>query len=214
VPSLRGPKKQQNYSSAAPPKGRGILSVFLAGWNAISRGRIQSFAFRARDGSHLGRDRYLVTRRFKIAANGGSIIGSFIRGPRARGAHTKSQHYRAMRSAGFAWGGVGGQMERPPTWTELGLRWTARSRLNLPTPHYLPPTTASTIWCGTATSAIAAGKQGPQTTRGSAKVGSHPSCPRQYRSELAFVPRTSRLWSWFPRSTPTATWSEDLHFTG
>src|SRR6516165_2148699 len=104
---------------------------------------------------------------------------SFIRGPRARGAHTKSQHYRAMRSAGFAWGGVGGQMERPLAWTKLGLRWTARSRLNLPTPHYLPPTTASTIWCGTATSAIAAGKQGPQTTRGPAKVGSHPSCPRQ-----------------------------------
>jgi hypothetical protein len=51
-------------------------------------------------------------------------------------------------------------MERPPAWTELGLGWTARSRLNLLTPHYLPPTTASTIRCGTATSAIAAGKKG------------------------------------------------------
>ena len=113
-------KKQQNYSSAAPPKGRGILSVFLAGWNAISRGRIQSFAFRARDGSHLERDRHLVTRRFKIAANGGSIIGSFIRGPRARGAHTKSQHYRAMRSAGFAW-----DVAWAGRWSvhQLGLSW-------------------------------------------------------------------------------------------
>jgi hypothetical protein len=130
----------------------------------------------------------------------------------------KSQHHRAMRSAGFAWGGVGGQMERPPAWTELGLRWTARSRLNLPTPHYLPPTTASTIWCGTATSAIAAGKQGPQTTRGSAKVGSHPSCPRQYRSELAFVPRTSTFWSHSLEAVPTihayGDLVKDLHFTG
>jgi hypothetical protein len=123
-----------------------------------------------------------------------------------------------MRSAGFAWGGVGGQMERPPAWTELGLRWTARSWLNLLTPHYLPPTTTSTIWCGTATSAIAAGKQGRQTTRGPAKVGSHPSCPRQYRSELAFVPRTSRFWSHSPEAVSTihayGDLVEDLHFTG
>jgi len=61
-----------------------------------------------------------VTRRFKIAANGGSIIGSFIRGPRARGAHTKSQHYRAMRSVGFAW-----DVAWTGRWSvhQLGLSW-------------------------------------------------------------------------------------------
>ena len=61
-----------------------------------------------------------MTRRFKIAANGGSIIGSFIRGPRARGAHTKSQHYRAMRSAGFAW-----DVAWAGRWSvhQLGLSW-------------------------------------------------------------------------------------------
>src|SRR5262249_24072457 len=57
------------------------------------------------------------------------------------------------------------------------------------TPLYLPPTTTSTIWCGTETSVTAAGKQGHQTMRGPAKVGSHPSCRYRPRSLLPTAPR-------------------------
>jgi hypothetical protein len=142
-------KKQQNYSSAAPPKGRGILSVFLAGWNAISRGRIQSFAFRARDWAYLGRDD-IWSQAFQDRRERREYYWLVYSRPSgARGTYevpTLSCHAVRRLRLGC---GVGGQMD--PTWTELGLRWTARSRLNLPTPHYLPPTTASTIWCGIAT---------------------------------------------------------------
>ena len=105
-------------------------------------------------------------------------------------------------------------MERPPTWTELGLRWTARSRLNLPTPHYLPPTTASTIRCGTATSAIAGGKQGAPNNERTGKSRLSSFVPSAIPFRVSVCSQNQQVLVMVPTIHAYGDLAEDLHFTG